>query len=570
MDPSIRLNATFAPLPVEHGGLALASQSGALGVAVLSSARSRGLGVAQFVSMGNKADVSGNDLILAWHSDPNVRVIALYLESVGNARKFARICRRVSRDKPIIVIKAGRTDAGRRAGLSHTAAAAASDRVMDALFEQAGVIRVDTIEEMLDAAAVLSSRQRLGGPRIAIVGNSGGPEILAADAATSAGLTVEMTPPALAAAVRRFAPNAPSVDNPTDLGAGVQPKDAGRVVHTLVESPDVDAVLGVFCRTLVASDEDMVNAVLAVSTTSSKPILLCQIGSEQVLSGIDRRPDVPVFSFPEPAAKALGAAWRWKQISSAPVVYPELPERADLAGAQRIVNRCLESGERWLTPDEVAELLDSFGINRSPQEVVRTLPDALVAAEALGLPVVMKGGSAGAHKSAIGAVRIGVRTLLDVGTAFTELMGIEGTTEVLIQPTAAAGVELIVGAVSDPQFGPIVMVGAGGASAGLTNDEVFRLAPISVEEAAEALNASPSLVSLMHGWRGMPPVSRLAVADLIARVGALVDEVPEIAELDLNPVICRGLDLIAVDARIRLTVAPERQDPTVRRLRPVT
>src|SRR3954451_17170364 len=212
-DPSGRVDGTLAPLELPAGGLALASQSGALGIAILRAAADRGLGISQFVSMGNKADVSGNDLLICWAGDPSTKVIALYLESFGNPRKFARIARRVSATKPVLAIKAGRSVAGQRAGNSHTAAAAASDVIVDALFEQAGVLRVDTMTQMLDGARVLTDLPRLTGPRVAVVGNSGGPGILAADAAVAAGLTVAPFGAALAERIRRHAPGAASSDN---------------------------------------------------------------------------------------------------------------------------------------------------------------------------------------------------------------------------------------------------------------------------------------------------------------------------------------------------------------------
>ena len=264
-DPDVRLNATFARLPMDPGGLALASQSGALGIAVLHAAHDCRIGISQFVSVGNKADVSGNDLLLAWEQDDRTSVIALYLESFRNARRFARIARRVSRTKPIIAIKAGRSAAGQRAGQSHTAAAAAADDVVDAMFEQAGVIRVDRMEEMLDAVRVLSGQPLPRGGRVAIIGNSGGPEILAADAAQAAGLEVVMLADATQAALQRAVPSAAAVANPVDLGAGAQPDEVGRAVAEVLAAEEVDQVLAVFTETLVADLDQVLAAVAAAA-----------------------------------------------------------------------------------------------------------------------------------------------------------------------------------------------------------------------------------------------------------------------------------------------------------------
>ncbi|HEX4726402.1 MAG TPA: GNAT family N-acetyltransferase, partial [Jatrophihabitans sp.] len=313
-DPAVRLNATFAPLEVPAGSLALASQSGALGIAILRAAAGCGLGISQFVSTGNKADVSGNDLLIAWIGDRQTKVIALYLESFGNPRKFARIARRVSATKPVLAIKAGRSQAGQRAGQSHTAAAAASDVIVDALFEQAGVLRIDTMAQMLDAARVLTDLPVLTGPRVAVVGNSGGPGILAADAAVAAGLTVAALSGQLRDNINRNAPGAASTENPIDLGAAMQPTGLEAVLDDLLQASEVDAVLGIVTQTLVADNDELAAAFVGAAERSAKPVLLVQTGERDrsLPVGADRA--LPVFGFPEPAAQALGLAWRYARI----------------------------------------------------------------------------------------------------------------------------------------------------------------------------------------------------------------------------------------------------------------
>jgi len=270
-DPAVRLNATFAVLPIQPGELGLMSQSGAFGVAFLSAAARCGVGVSQFVSVGNKADVSGNDMLLCWEHDPHTRVIGMYLESLGNPRAFARIARRVSRRKPILAIKSGRTTAGQRAGRSHTAAAASSEVAVDALFRASGVLRVQTMQEMLDAARVLSDQPLPAGSRVAIIGNSGGPGILAADAAVAAGLSVVELDDATQALLRQAVASAASLQNPVDLGADVQPDEVGNAVRVLLAADQVDAVLTVFTE-IAVGDADKIRAdVLAAAATSGKP-----------------------------------------------------------------------------------------------------------------------------------------------------------------------------------------------------------------------------------------------------------------------------------------------------------
>lgn len=566
-DEDVRLNATFAPLSLVPGGLALVSQSGALGIAVLRASERCGLGVSQFVSVGNKADVSSNDLLICWEGDRRTQVIALYLESFGNPRRFARTARRVSRTKPILAIKAGRSEAGQRAGQSHTAAAACSDVVVDALFEQAGVIRVDTMEQLLDAVRALTDQPLPAGPRVGIIGNSGGPEILAADAAAAAGLVVVPLSDQLRDALMAAAPAAASVQNPVDLGAGIQPAAAEAAISTLVESGEVDSVLAVFTETLVGDPVDLTGAVGHVASRSVRPVVLVQVGeADRSVRLSDGQRPLPVFSFPERAAQALAAAWRYARIRSTPWTPPTRPPDVDLAQAQRLISERLAAGPGWLGADDAARLLASYGIRLCPQRVVSTVEDAVAAAGELGFPVVLKLADGTVHKTEVGGVRTDLGDEAAVRTAYAEMTAGRPLT-ILVQPMVAAGTELIVGGLQDRQFGPVVMVGAGGIFADLLADRRFRLAPLSVED-GEAMLAELRFGKLLDGYRGRPPVSRPAVVQLLVRLAALVDDHPELAEIDLNPVICQGSELMVVDAKVRLADAAPRIDPAVRQLSP--
>jgi len=568
-DPAIHLNATFAGVPMRPGRLGLISQSGALGIAVVSAAARWGLGISQFVSVGNRADVSNNDLLLAWERDEHTRVIALYVESVGNPRKFARIARRVAASKPIIAIKAGRSPAGQRAGLSHTAAAAASDVVVDALFTQAGVLRVDTMEQMLDAARVLCDQPLPRGNRVAVVGNSGGPGILAADAAGRAGLDVVTLQPETEQQLRQAVPTAASCRNPVDLGAAVRPAQLDAALRLLLDAAEVDAVLPVLTDTAVTNPDEVMSGIAAAAAVAAvdKPVVVTRVGGEQgsiPIVGSDRM--VPVFTFPEPAAAALGTAWRYSRLRTAPVTPNARPAGIDEERARALIIRALTAGADWLAAGDVAHLLTCYGLPVSPQRVVGDADAAVVAAAELGYPLAVKLAEGGVHKTDVGGVRLGVPDEAELRRVFAELAALcPGRPAVLVQPMTPAGTEVILGAVQDDQFGPTVMIGSGGILADVIADRAFRLAPLGVQDAEDML-ADLRTAVLFDGYRGAPTVSRAALADLAVRIGALVDDLPEVAELDLNPVICRGENLLVVDARVRVAAAAPRPNPLLRNL----
>ncbi|MEO7259942.1 MAG: acetate--CoA ligase family protein [Jatrophihabitantaceae bacterium] len=568
-DSTVRLNATFAPLSLTAGGLALVSQSGALGIAVLRAAERCGLGVSQFVSVGNKADVSSNDLLTCWERDERTRVIALYLESFGNPRRFARIARRVSRTKPILAIKAGRSEAGRRAGQSHTAAAASSDAVVDVLLEQAGVLRMDTMEQLLDTVRALCDQPLPAGSRVAIIGNSGGPAILAADAAAAAGLAVAELSAKVRAELAAAAPSAASTQNPVDLGAGIQPSQVRAAIELLLDCGEVDSVLVVFTETLVADPAELTAAVGQAAARSDKPIVLTQVGEQArsiLLDGMSR--PLPVFAFPEPAARALASAWRYAQIRSTPHSAVIRPLDLDVKGARRLITGRLGSGQEWLGADDAANLLAAYGILLCPERVARSLEQAAAGAAELGYPVALKLADGTVHKSDVGGVRTELVDETSLRAAYREMVG-DRPAGVLVQPMVTGGTELIVGGLQDCQFGPVVMVGAGGVFADLLADRRFRLAPLSAQD-AEAMIEELRFGKLLDGYRGRPPVSRAALAQLLLRLALLIDDHPEIAEIDLNPVIGRGEELTVVDAKVRIAAAPVRADLAVRGPAPTT
>ncbi len=573
--PDISMNATFAPFQPVRGQIGFASQSGALGIELLGQAASLGLGVSTFVSMGNKADVSGNDLLQYWDHDPDTNVILLYLESFGNPRKFARLARRVGHSKPIIAVKSGRSGAGTRAAASHTAALASSDVATDALFRQAGVIRVDTLAELLDTAQVLVHQPLPPGRRVAIVSNGGGPGILASDACEGAGLEVPLLSAETQAELRSFVSPDASTANPIDLIAAATAATYERALRTVIADPDVDAILVIFVPPLVTDSDDVARAIVAAASAAGpKPIVACfltQANAPEILQvEVDERRSIPCFTFPEAAAVALSRAaghgeWRRRPEGSV----PDLPG-IDRPNAHRLVADALESVEDvWLAPEVASELCRSFGIPVAPLRHADSAATAAAAAEALGFPVALKAG-AGAlvHKTDVGGVVLGLRSAAEVSDAFDAMSAALGDKlgGVVVQPMVEAGIETIVGVTQDPSFGPLVLFGMGGVGAELIRDTALSLVPLTDVDASDlvrSLRSSP----LLFGYRGAPPADVAALEDLLLRIGLLADELPQVRELDCNPVVVRTDGVIAIDIKIRVARTPEHPTADVRRLR---
>jgi acyl-CoA synthetase (NDP forming) len=441
--------------------------------------------------------------------------------------------------------------------------------VVEALFAQAGVLRVDTMEQMLDVARVLSEQPLPTGPRVAIVGNSGGPGILAADAAEAAGLSVADLDPSTSELIRAAVPSAASCHNPVDLGAGVQAADIGAAVRALLDADEVDVVLIVFTDTLVADPGEIMNAIAAAAAESGKPLIATHVGGPtRSVPAPTGGPAIPVFGFPEPAAAAVGFAYRYARMRDASVTDAERPEAIDPAGARALIAQRLTAGEEWLSAEDVARVLVRYGVPMCAQRVVADADAAAVAARELGYPVAAKLARGAVHKTDIGGVRLNLADEPELRAAFAALHATgPGARDVLLQPMVGPGTELIAGAIQDPQFGPVVMVGAGGVLADMIADRQLRLAPLSTQDVEQMVNGLRT-AALLDGYRGRPVVSRTAVQRLLLRIAALADDLPEVVELDLNPVVCLGHDeLVVVDAKIRIAPAAESPDPVLRRLR---
>lgn len=565
-DPLVRLDATFAPQAPPTGGLAVASQSGAVGIALLANARRTGCGISTFVSLGNKADVSGNDLLAYWHDDPATTAVALYLESFGNPRRFARLVRALGRRKPVLAVKSGRSAAGRRAGVSHTAAAAAPDVAVDTLFAQAGVVRAENLGELLDAARLLTEQPLPAGDRLAVIGNAGGVNVLAADAADAAELTV----PAFSRQLRgRLAALAPGGgENPVDLGAGTTPRALSTAVDAVAGSGEVDAVLAVVAATRAT---DVPAALAALGRVADRrpglPIAVVVVGADAPATVGERR--VPVFDLPERAVQAIGhaaryAAWRREPLGSRPVL-----TGIDAEGARATVNAALAAGGGWQPYETASAILRAYGLRLITTLPARDLAEATEAAERLGYPVVLKADDPMlVHKSDVGGVRLRLGGAAAVRSAYRALARALGTPEppVLVQPMAAGTLELVAGVVHDPLFGSLVMVGLGGVHTDLLGDRAFRLVPVTDLDAGRmwrALRAAP----LLTGYRGAPPVDTGALEDLLLRLGRLAEDLPEVAELDLNPVFAGPGGVICVDVKLRLAAVGPEPDAVLRGLR---
>ena len=543
---AVHLNATFAPRSFPPGKIGFSSQSGALGLALLERAEATGLGITSFVSVGNKADVSSNDLLEWWEDDDPTELVVLYLESFGNPRAFARIARRLARRKPILALKGGTTRAGIRAAGSHTAALAGSDAAADALFADAGVIRARTLDELIDVASLLSAQPVPRGRRVAVITNAGGLGILAADACEALGL--ELPPPSedTRAALAAFMPVEGSAGNPIDLLGGANAESFEQALPPVLADPSFDAAIVLFVPT-VGTDEEAVGAAIsrAAASTEDKPVLCAFLSAKGAPASLQSVAQVPSFAYPEAAAKALARAverGEWLRRPAGSV--PEL--ECDRDEAQVVVREAVAAGGGWLDPEQTRRLLEAYGVPLVPERVAATKTAAVEAAAELGFPVVLKTAAPGAHKTEQGGIALDLADEAAVLDA-AERIG----PPFLVQPFVRGGAELLAGAVQDPVFGPLVAFGPGGVLAELIGEAQFRLAPLTDLDAGELVRSGKA-GRLVAGFRGTPPADESALVDLLLRLSLLAEDLPEIAELDLNPVLALPDRCFAVDARVRV------------------
>ncbi len=532
-----RLNATFAPHAFPPGRIGFSSQSGALGLALLERSDARGLGFSGFVSIGNKADVSSNDLLEYWEDDPATDVVLLYVESFGNPRKFGRLASRVSRQKPVLAMKSGVTRAGAKAASSHTAALAGSEAAVAALFTHAGVVRAATVEELVDVAAILSTQPLPTGRRVAVVTNAGGLGILCADACEAAGLELVALGEKTREELASFAPPEASLANPVDLLGSATAETYSRALPAIVADQAIDAVIVLFVPAANVSATDVAAAIDTVRAGAGKPVV-------PVILAADTPPGS--FPYPESAARALGrAAERAEWLRRPAGTVPEV-DGIDHAAAEAVLEAALaEEDDLWLPPPAVRALLEAYGIPLVPERLADGPEAAVEAARELGFPAVVKTAVPGAHKTETGGVAL---DLAD-GDAVAEAASRIGGT-VLVQPMVTGGVELLAGVVQDPVFGPLVAFGPGGIFAELIGNAGFRIAPLTDVD-AEELVTSGKAGKLVAGFRGRPAADPGALTGLLHRLSRLGEGLPQVAELDLNPVVGLADRCVVVDARVR-------------------
>jgi len=553
-DPAVRLNATLAPRLPGRGRAGFFCQSGALGIAILADAASRGLGLSTFVSAGNRADVSGNDLLQYWETDPATRVVLLYLESFGNPRKFARLARRLGRRKPIVAVRSGRHAVA--PGLAATSVPV-DDASVQALFEQAGVIRVDSLDQLFDTALLLANQPLAAGERVAVVGNSTAIGLLAADTVLAQRLVL--------------------AGDPVDTGAGASPEEFAAAVREVLRRDDVDALVIVFVPPVAVPGTAYARALRAVVDEDppvTKPIVSTFLAVEGVpaelaVPGVDGTPgygSVPSYSSPERAVVALARAIRYARWRSSPRGTFVRPGGLDAAAARELVST-VDSGT--LTDDVAARLLACYGIGVVPSVRVESEAAAVAVADDIGYPVVLKSASEKLrhHSDPVG-VRLDLAGPEAVGAAYRDLRALSGVDGVAVQRMAGHGVSCVIGLQDDPSFGSLVYFGLSGIVSDLLGDRAYAMVPLTDVD-ADWLVRAPRAAPLLAGYAGDEPADLASLADLVSRVAAMAEDLPEVRAVALDPVLALTTGAAVTGVRVELGPPPPRPDAVPRQLRPI-
>src|SRR5215831_4187578 len=569
-DPSVQMNATFTSLFPPPGRVAMSSQSGAIGIATLAGTQRFHLGISSFVSVGNKADVSTNDLLQYWEEDPATAAILLYVESFGNPRRFARIARRVSARKPIIAVKAGRSDSGRRAAGSHTAALAASDVAVDALFRQTGVIRAETLDDMLAVAAGFGAQSLPSGRRVGIITNAGGPAILCTDACEAGGLSVPELSDQTKKSLETFLPPTAARANPVDLIASATPEQYASAIATMLAADEIDALVILYVSVTVVDTAGVAEGITRgiekgrTAASKSKPVLIAWMAegdAGRVFSIAGET--IPVYVLPETPALVLSKMASYAEWQQRPIgVVPDFDD-LDLSTARRICAEALsQRGDSWLTTEETRGVLTAIKVPLPAGGLALSADEAVALAEKIGWPVAVKLASHQiVHKTEIGGVHLNLSNAQSVREAYesirsglaqqNQLSAMEG---VLVQSMVTGGVQVMVGVTLDPVFGPLIAFGLGGIHVEILGDVQFRITPLTEDDASEMIRGIKGY-RLLTGYRGHPPADVRALEEVLLRISRLVEEIPEICELDLNPIFALppGQGCRVVDARIRVS-----------------
>jgi len=567
IDTFTPINASFSAGTPPQGPMAFMSQSGALGTAILDWAQAGRLGLAKFVSLGNKADVSEIDLLKAWADDEDTNVIMMYSEGLPNGQEFIRVAREVTKKKPVVAIKSGVTESGSRAVSSHTGSLAGSEQAYQAAFQQAGVLRANDMESMFDMALALGYQPLLEGDRIAIVTNAGGPGILATDALERSGMSLARLEVETIQSLEERLPDAASAANPVDVLGDARGDRYKFALEIVSKDPNVDGIMVVLTPQAMTEIEDTARAVGSLSQVIDKPVLACFMGEAKVERGIRvlREYDVPNFSFPERASLAFRAMSQYRVIKERKdPVYESFEVNTE--AVKQVLERAKQDGRYAIGDAEAWDILKAYGLSIPRSVLAKTPQEAVEVAGEIGYPVVLKIASPDIlHKTDVGGVKVGLETPDQVQDAF-ELM-IYRTERYLpdaqiwgcqVQEMAPpGGLEVLIGMNRDPQFGPLVTFGLGGIYVEALKDVTFRVAPFTRLEAQAMLEEIRSKV-LLEGIRGKPPVDKEAIIDTLLRMGQLVQEFPEIAEFDINPLIVYPKDQGAIAIDMRLVLSSEK------------
>jgi acetate---CoA ligase (ADP-forming) len=560
-DPAVRMNATFGTTFPPHGNIAFASQSGAIGLAAVDLAADLGIGISAFASLGNKADISGNDVLEHFEHDPQTRTLLLYLESFGNPARFREIATRVARSKPIVLVKSGRSGAGARAAGSHTGSMAGPDASISALCRQTGVIRAETMEQLFDVAALLAGQPLPRGRKVAVVTNAGGPGILAADAIEGSGLSCPPLSESTQQALRAVLRPAASVGNPVDILADADAVTYGKALEQVARDPEIDAVIAMYVPPITGDALAVAREITRVTAETDKPVLVCFAGTfgVQEAFALLRSRQVPCYRFPEAPARALALAAEHAEWRRAPEALPEPagPAPKDAVRALEVARQRLGAPGGWLSLGETETFARAWDLPLvTARRVCAEVPAVVRAAASLSYPVVLKADVPGLiHKSDVGAVALGLDSAARVEEAAQRMLQLSPT-GFLVQSQVMDGEEWIVGAVRDPVFGPLVTVGAGGTRTELVRDVHQRLAPLSATD-VDALMTMPRVGQTLGGWRGDGPLDGAALAHVIRTVGRAACGHPEITDLELNPVKVRARGQGAVGLDLRIHLGPE-------------
>jgi acetate---CoA ligase (ADP-forming) len=564
IDTYTPLNATFAAGTPPQGTIAFMSQSGALQTAILDwSLAARDLGFSKFVSLGNKADIAETDLMLAWADDPESHVILAYVEGVPNGQEFIKVARQVSRKKPILVLKSGVTESGSRAVSSHTGSLAGSEAAYDAGFYQAGVLRLDSLQELFDNARAFANQPLLKGDRIAIVTNAGGPGILATDMLERKGMHLARFENSTIQQIKDVLPDAASAVNPVDVLGDARSERYAAALELVAADPNVDGIICIVTPQAMTDIVETANAVGKLSQRSDKPVLGAFMGEERAKAGEDvlASYDIPNYKFPEHAARAFAAMRDYVEIRDRPD--PEMVTfDVDLAAVKKVFEDVRAEGRVSVGEAESRAIAKAYGLRLPQSELAATAEEAVKVADTIGYPVVLKIASPDIlHKTDVGGVKVGLGNASDVRDAFDLIVyraqryvpdaRIWGCLVQEMVPTD--GIEVLVGMSKDPQFGPLVTFGLGGILVEALKDVTFRVAPFGRED-AEAMLEEIRAHSLLRGVRGRPPADREALVETLLRIGQLVTDFPEIVEMDINPLMVyeQGRGAVALDMRLVL------------------